>query len=61
MQRSISVQPPWSEQVAFLIQLPGISLRTAMTILGAIGAVISFGCWYGAFALGMYVFRILLG
>jgi transposase len=32
----LSVQPPWREQVAFLIQLPGISLRNAMTILGAI-------------------------
>jgi uncharacterized membrane protein len=30
-------------------------------ILGLIGGVISAGCWYGAFALGIYVFRILAG
>lgn len=35
----LSVQPPWNTQVAFLIQLPGISLRNAMTILGAIGDI----------------------
>jgi transposase len=35
----LSSQSPWVEDVAFLIQLPGISLVTAMTILAAIGEI----------------------
>jgi hypothetical protein len=30
-------------------------------ILGLIGGVISFSCWYGAFGLGIYVFQIMGG
>ena len=35
----LSVTEPWSEQVPYLLQLPGIGLVTAMTILGAIGEI----------------------
>jgi transposase len=35
----LSGQSPWVENVAFLIQLPGIGLVTAMTILAAIGEI----------------------
>jgi transposase len=38
----LSVQPPWGDQVAFLIQLPGIGLQSAMTILSAIGQISRF-------------------
>jgi transposase len=38
----LSVQPPWADQVAFLIQLPGIGLQSAMTILSAIGQISRF-------------------
>lgn len=38
----LSVQPPWADQVAFLIQLPGIGLQSAMTILSAIGEISRF-------------------
>jgi len=35
----LSVQDPWREQVAFLLQFTGIGLNSAMTILGAIGVI----------------------
>ncbi len=35
----LSVSPAWADQVPFLIQLPGIGLLTAMTILSAIGEI----------------------
>jgi len=35
----LSVTSLWADQVPFLIQLPGIGLLTAMTILGAIGEI----------------------
>jgi len=35
----LSVTSPWADQAPFLIQLPGIGLLTAMTILGAIGEI----------------------
>ena len=35
----LSVTAPWADQAPFLIQLPGIGLLTAMTILGAIGEI----------------------
>jgi transposase len=35
----LSVSSPWADQAPFLIQLPGIGLLTAMTILGAIGEI----------------------
>jgi transposase len=35
----LSVQDEWRDQVAFLIQLPGIGLQGAMTILAAIGDI----------------------
>jgi transposase len=35
----LSVQEPWQSQCAFLIQLPGIGLITAMTILAAVGQI----------------------
>lgn len=35
----LSVSDPWQDQVAFLIQLPGIGLHSAMTILSAIGDI----------------------
>src|SRR5215207_3314896 len=35
--RRLSVSEPWAEQVPYLIQLPGIALLSAMTILGAVG------------------------
>jgi hypothetical protein len=36
---NLSVQEPWVEQVAYLLQLPGIGLNSAMTILAAIGDI----------------------
>ena len=39
----LSTSEEWVEQVPFLVQLPGIGLLTAMTILGAIGDVTRFG------------------
>jgi transposase len=41
--RRLSVSEHWAEQVPYLMQLPGIGLLTAMTILGAIGDVTRFG------------------
>ncbi len=38
----LSIRPPWDRQTAFLVQLPGIGLLTAMTILGAIGDIARF-------------------
>jgi transposase len=38
----LSAQEPWADQVPFLIQLPGIGLVTAMTILSAIGDITRF-------------------
>jgi transposase len=38
----LSVQVPWIDQVAFLIQLPGVGLQSAMTPLGAIGDIARF-------------------
>lgn len=35
----LSVQDPWREQVAFVMQLPGIGLHSAMVILSAIGEI----------------------
>ena len=35
----LSVSDPWQGQSAFLIQLPGIGLITAMTILAAVGQI----------------------
>ncbi len=40
--RRLSTSAEWAEQVPFLVQLPGIGLLTAMTILGAIGDVTRF-------------------
>jgi transposase len=40
--RRLSTSEVWSEQVPYLLQLPGIALLTAMTILGAIGDVTRF-------------------
>jgi transposase len=37
--RHLSVSPPWAETAPYLIQLPGIGLLTAMTILSAIGDI----------------------
>jgi transposase len=38
----LSVSDPWADQVPFLIQLPGIGLITAMTVLSAIGEISRF-------------------
>jgi transposase len=35
----LSLAEPWAEQTPYLLQLPGIGLITAMTILGAIGEI----------------------
>ena len=35
----LSTQDPWHDQVGLLLQLPGIALQSAMTILGAIGDI----------------------
>jgi transposase len=40
--RRLSTSELWAEQVAYLLQLPGIGLLTAMTILGAIGEITRF-------------------
>jgi transposase len=40
--RRLSTSEQWAEQVPYLLQLPGIALLTAMTILGAIGDVTRF-------------------
>ncbi len=38
----LSVSPPWREQVAFLVQLPGLGMQSAMTVLGAVGDITRF-------------------
>jgi transposase len=35
----LSLSEPWAEQVPYLLQLPGIGLLTALTILSAIGQI----------------------
>jgi transposase len=40
--RRLSTSKYWGEQTPYLVQLPGIGLLTAMTILGAIGDVTRF-------------------
>jgi transposase len=35
----LSLQPPWREQMAFVLQLPGIGLLSGLTLLSAIGEV----------------------
>jgi transposase len=38
----LSVQEPWDDQLAFVVQLPGIGLLSGMTILSAIGDITRF-------------------
>jgi transposase len=38
----LSTAEPWAGQVAFLVQLPGIGVLTAMALLGAIGDITRF-------------------
>ncbi|MGB9887954.1 MAG: IS110 family transposase [Moorellales bacterium] len=38
----LSTQPPWSEVMPFLIQIPGLALLSAMTILAAVGDISRF-------------------
>jgi transposase len=38
----LSTQEPWSKQVPFLLQLPGVGMLSAMTILAAIGDIARF-------------------
>ena len=40
--RRLSASELWAEQVPYLVQLPGIALLSAMTILGAIGDITRF-------------------
>ena len=40
--RRLSTSEPWAEQVPYLVQLPGIALLSAMSILGAVGAITRF-------------------
>jgi transposase len=40
--RRLSCSAPWSDEVPYLMQLPGIGLLTAMTVLSAIGDVTRF-------------------
>ena len=42
--RRLSVSDVWAERVPYLVQLPGIALLSAMTILGAIGDITRFPC-----------------
>jgi transposase len=35
----LSIQDPWREQVAFVMQVPGVGLHSAMVILSAIGEI----------------------
>jgi transposase len=41
--RRLSTSEQWAEQVPYLVQLPGVGLLTAMTMLGAIGDITRFG------------------
>lgn len=38
----LSIQAPWHDQLAFLVQMPGIGLLSGMTILSAIGDITRF-------------------
>ena len=38
----LSTAEPWAEQAAFLVQLPGVGVTTAMVLLAAIGGVTRF-------------------
>jgi transposase len=40
--RRLSTSEEWAEQVPYLIQVPGIALLSAMTILGAVGDITRF-------------------
>lgn len=40
--RRLSTSAPWADQVPYLIQLPGIAVLSAMSILGAIGDITRF-------------------
>jgi len=40
--RCLSTSELWAEQVPYLVQLPGIALLSAMTILGAVGDITRF-------------------
>ena len=42
--RRLSTSELWADQVPYLVQLPGIALLSAMTILGAIGDITRFAC-----------------
>jgi transposase len=41
--RRLSTSDVWAEQVPYLLQLPGIALLSAMTILSAVGDITRFG------------------
>jgi transposase len=41
--RRLSTSKHWTDQVPYLMQLPGVGLLTAMTMLGAIGDITRFG------------------
>lgn len=41
--RRLSTSKQWAEQVPYLLQLPGIGMLSAMTILAAVGEVTRFG------------------
>ncbi len=57
---NVIVTPAW-EKVVKLDNFTKTPEYRRVAILGIIGGAISFGSWYGAFVLGMYVFRIMLG
>jgi transposase len=38
----LSMTPPWEQQVPFLLQLPGLGMVCAMTILAAVGDISRF-------------------
>ena len=40
--RRLSTSEPWADQVPYLVQLPGLALLSAMTILGAVGDITRF-------------------
>jgi transposase len=40
--RRLSTSEEWAEQVPYLVQVPGIALLSAMTILGAVGDITRF-------------------
>ena len=55
---NLIVTPKFEKAVALENFVKTKEYRNAM-ILGTIGGFISFACWYGAFFLGVYVFRIM--